>query len=189
MPSSQGPVVEFINRHQIPITRNLLATLYISDIVGSRYLPLVHKYASRFLHLQYYSDQGGSSYYDIGINDAYHVVYWVVLLTFMRAVLMQFLFDPIAKHCFSVSSRKARVRFAEQSWSVVYYCFSFALGSYLYYHSAYWNNIDNIFIGWPHYKMTALFKKYYLISIAFWLHQLVTLNIEERRKDYVQMFF
>ncbi|KAM9887783.1 hypothetical protein OXX69_013235, partial [Metschnikowia pulcherrima] len=43
--------------------------------------------------------------------------------------------------------------------------------------------------GWPHYKMTALFKKYYLISIAFWLHQLVTLNIEERRKDYVQMFF
>ncbi|KAM9894622.1 hypothetical protein OXX69_011307, partial [Metschnikowia pulcherrima] len=179
MPSSQGPVVEFINRHQIPITRNLLATLYISDIVGSRYLPLVHKYASRFLHLQYYSDQGGSSYYDIGINDAYHVVYWVVLLTFMRAVLMQFLFDPIAKHCFSVSSRKARVRFAEQSWSVVYYCFSFALGSYLYYHSAYWNNIDNIFIGWPHYKMTALFKKYYLISIAFWLHQLVTLNIEE----------
>lgn len=189
MPSSQGPVVEFVNRHQIAITRNLLASLYIGELAGARYFPLVHKYASRFLHLQYISDnRGGNRFYDIGINDAYHVVYWVVFLTFLRAVLMQYVFDPIAKHQFLVLSRKARVRFAEQSWLVVYYCFSFALGSYLYYNSSYWNNIDNIFIGWPHYKMSALFKKYYLISIAFWLHQLVTLNIEERRKDYVQMF-
>lgn len=186
---TQGPVVTFINKHQIPITRNLLMMLYTLDLIGSKYAPRLHKYAHRFLHLQYVTDRDdGGPYYDIGINDTYHVVYWVVLLTFLRAVLMQYLFDPIAKNLFAVQSRKGRVRFAEQSWSLAYYCFSFSLGFYLYYHSPYWHNTDNIFVGWPHYRMSLLFKKYYLISIAFWLHQLVALNIEQRRKDHWQMF-
>ena len=36
--------------------------------------------------------------------------------------------------------------------------------------------------------MSGLSKWYYLVQFAFWLQQIVVVNIEERRKDHVQMF-
>lgn len=187
--ASQRPILAFIDRNQILISRNVLLGIYICHLVGARYWPLLHKHTDRFFHLQYLIDRkGGTLYFDIGINDAYYVAYWVILLSFMRASLMQWCFEPVAKHLCRIHSKKARVRFAEQSWLVVYYCGLFALGFYLYYHSPYWNNLDNIYAGWPHYRMSLLFKKYYLVSIAFWLQQVVVLNIEAQRKDHLQMF-
>lgn len=183
-------VLAFVDKNQVPITRNLLMVLYASNFIGAKYnVSRLHKHSSRFLHLLYAMEkENGKTVYDIGAYDAYYVAYWVVLLIFMRAIFMQHVFDPIAKHVFVIKSRKARVRFAEQSWWLVYYLASFALGLYLYYHSPYYNNIDNIFVGWPHDRMSALFKKYYLISTACWLQQVLVLNIELRRKDHYQMF-
>ena len=37
-------------------------------------------------------------------------------------------------------------------------------------------------------QVSGLFKWYYLAQYAFWLQQIFVLNIEERRKDHVQMF-
>jgi very-long-chain ceramide synthase len=36
--------------------------------------------------------------------------------------------------------------------------------------------------------MTGILKWYYLVQLAFWLQQIVVVNIEEKRKDYAQMF-
>lgn len=182
-------LVAWIDRNQVPITRNFLMALYGADFVGSKLnWPRLHRTCSRFLHLLYAMEkEHGKTVYDIGYHDAYYVAYWVVLLVFMRAILMQHVFNPIAKHIVVIKSRKARVRFAEQSWSALYYTLSFGLGLYLYYHSPYYYNIENIFVGWPHDRMTGLFKKYYLISTAFWLQQVVVLHIEQRRKDHLQM--
>ena len=36
--------------------------------------------------------------------------------------------------------------------------------------------------------MTGLFKWYYLVQFAFWVQQILVVNIEKRRKDYLQMF-
>ena len=36
--------------------------------------------------------------------------------------------------------------------------------------------------------MNSLFKWYYLVQFAFCLQQILVVNIEERRKDYAQMF-
>lgn len=182
-------VLSFIDRNQVQIACNLLMTLYASDFMGSKFnVVRLHKHSSRFLHLLYAMEkEQGKTAYDIGPYDAYYVAYWVILLAFMRAILMQRVFNPFAKHVFRIKSRKARARFAEQSWSVVYYTLSFVLGMYLYVHSPYYKNIDSIFIDWPHDRMLALFKKYYLVSTAFWLQQVVVLHIEQRRKDHYQM--
>ena len=37
--------------------------------------------------------------------------------------------------------------------------------------------------------MDGRLKCYFLIQFAFWLQQLLAVNIERRRKDYAQMFF
>lgn len=181
--------LEYIDRNLILITSSLLIGLYSLDHLSSCHWPQIHAVTSKFFYLQHVVDvQGGSPIYDIHIDDIYFVTYWVVLLTFIRTALMQYAFIPVAKHLCNIHSRKAKLRFAEQSWSIFYYCGSFSLGFYLYYTSPYWKNFDHIYIGWPHDRMSSLYKKYYLVSIAFWLHQVLVLNIEVRRKDHYQMF-
>ncbi|SGZ56668.1 CIC11C00000000718 [Sungouiella intermedia] len=187
--SKSQSILQFIDSNQIVISRNILIFLYCANFLSARYAPKIHAVTDRFFTLQNMIDkQDGEAIYDIDIHDTYFVIHWVVFLTFLRANLMTWVFDPVAKNLCNIHSRKAKTRFSEQSWSIFYYCFSFAVGLYLYRNSPYWNNLDNLYSGWPHYCMTSLFKKYYLVSIAFWLQQVVVLNIEEKRKDHYQMF-
>ncbi|GBL51669.1 hypothetical_protein [Candidozyma auris] len=179
---------EVIDKNQIPISRNFLVGLHLTHFLSTRFAPNVTHYTQKFFHLQYFIERKDQqNIYDIGVDDAYYVVSWIVLLTFFRSFLMECAFIPFARHVNKIHSRKARMRFAEQSWMVTYYCFSFAFGFYIYRLSPHWHNIDNLYIGWPHYRMPSLFKKYYLVSIAFWFQQIVVLNIEKKRKDHVQM--
>lgn len=189
MTAGTQSILLFIDKNQIIISRNLLILLYSVAFVSARAFPKLHIITDRFLHLQHLIDRrNGEPIYDIGVYDAYYVTHWVILLTFLRAFLMTWCFDPCAKHLCNIHSKKAQTRFSEQSWSIFYYCFSFACGLYLYEVSPHGQSLDNLYAGWPHYRMTSLFKKYYLVSIAFWLQQVVVLNIEERRKDHYQMF-
>jgi acyl-CoA-dependent ceramide synthase len=56
------------------------------------------------------------------------------------------------------------------------------------YNSKYWLALEYIWADWPDREMDKLVKWYYLVQFAFWLQQIVVVNIEERRKDYSQMF-
>jgi len=56
------------------------------------------------------------------------------------------------------------------------------------YHSDFWLSLHGIWEGWPFREADGLFKWYYLVQWAFWVQQILVVNIEEKRKDYVQMF-
>ena len=56
------------------------------------------------------------------------------------------------------------------------------------YNSDYWLNLRALWRNWPTREMDGLAKWYYLVQFAFWLQQIVVVNIEERRKDHWQMF-
>jgi acyl-CoA-dependent ceramide synthase len=44
-----------------------------------------------------------------------------------------------------------------------------------------------MFTDWPTRELPEITKAYILCQWAFWLQQLVVINIEERRKDHWQM--
>lgn len=56
------------------------------------------------------------------------------------------------------------------------------------YRSDYFFNLPEMWADFPTRTMTGLFKWYYLVQFAFWVQQIVVVNIEEKRKDYSQMF-
>lgn len=56
------------------------------------------------------------------------------------------------------------------------------------YNSPYWFNLSEMWTHWPTRGMSGRLKWYYLVQFAFWLQQIVVVNIEERRKDYAQMY-
>jgi len=55
------------------------------------------------------------------------------------------------------------------------------------YNSDFWLNLDKLWVNWPDRELDGLFKWYYLVQFAFWLQQIVVVNIEARRKDHWQM--
>lgn len=56
------------------------------------------------------------------------------------------------------------------------------------YNSEYWLNLYEIWNHFPTRAMSGLMKGYYLLQFAFWLQQILVINMEERRKDHWQMF-
>jgi acyl-CoA-dependent ceramide synthase len=55
------------------------------------------------------------------------------------------------------------------------------------YHSEFWLNLHGIWDGWPFREIDGTFKLYYLLQWAFYVQQILVVNIEEKRKDYTQM--
>ena len=56
------------------------------------------------------------------------------------------------------------------------------------YHSKYWLDLHHLWTGWPNRELSGLVKWYYLVEFAFWIQQILVVNIEKRRKDHAQMF-
>ena len=56
------------------------------------------------------------------------------------------------------------------------------------YNSPYWLNLAELWTDFPNIHISGVMKWYYLVQFAFWLQQIVVVNIEERRKDHWQMF-
>ncbi|KJA30026.1 hypothetical protein HYPSUDRAFT_32065 [Hypholoma sublateritium FD-334 SS-4] len=80
------------------------------------------------------------------------------------------------------------IRFAEQGWSVVYYSIQWSFGIYIHFKlpTRVLDPID-LWLGYPHIPISSAVKLYYLTQLAFYLHQILILNAEARRKDHYQM--
>lgn len=101
--------------------------------------------------------------------------------------MMTYVFTPLGR-LGGISKPKALLRFAEQAWGFTYATSSFSIGMYLFYNSEYWWDISKFYANWPETRLDPTFKVYYLMELAFWLQCILALNLEIKRKDYLQMF-
>jgi very-long-chain ceramide synthase len=183
------------------IAINLVLLLFLTHT----FFPRARRRTTKFLHLSYYNPETGL--YGCGTDDIPVVALWVVILTGLRAVVMDYLLDPLAR-LGGVKTKKGLARFKEQGWLIVYYTGSWFLGmvsrqtalsylrtrtsaneqQYIMYHSDFWLNLNGMWVDWPHREINGLFKWYYLVQWASYLQQNLSVNIEEKRKDYAQMF-
>ncbi|KAG0298342.1 sphingosine N-acyltransferase lag1 [Dissophora globulifera] len=126
-----------------------------------------------------------SARYVKGPNDLAFVAFWIIAFTYIRALFMKSLFTPLGK---SLGIRGAKLeRFEEQMYIMVYYAISWTSGMILLYNSPYWMNTDHYWIGYPHNKISGIFKTYYLVQFGFWMQQFYVLNTDMKRKDYWAM--
>ncbi|KAF2084886.1 longevity assurance proteins LAG1/LAC1 [Saccharata proteae CBS 121410] len=176
-----GALCQWTEAHQIGLAINLILLLALTHIC----FPRARRRTRRFFELSYYDASSGT--YTQGWDDLPFVGLWIVIFTALRATVMDYVLIPLAR-LGGIQKPKARVRFAEQGWLLIYYCVFFTLGMYIYSQSSYWLSLTEIWTHFPTRQMDGLTKWYYLVQFAFWLQQIVVVNIEERRKDYLQMF-
>jgi acyl-CoA-dependent ceramide synthase len=75
-----------------------------------------------------------------------------------------------------------------QKFSSISACVGANIWQYIMYHSDFWLNLHGIWEGWPFREVEGVFKWYYLVQWGFWIQQMLVVNVEEKRKDYAQMF-
>ncbi|KAK2774872.1 sphingosine N-acyltransferase lag1 [Onygenales sp. PD_12] len=145
--------------------------------------PSLRPYTSPFLQLPHYQPEKGT--YVQGWDDVYFAIGAVLAFTAVRAIAIEWIFQPIARRCGLKS--KVSLRFAEQGWQLIYYGGFWSYGILLWYNSKYWNDFREIWTDWPARDASGLLKWYCLTQLSFWLQQILVINIEERRKDHYQM--
>jgi acyl-CoA-dependent ceramide synthase len=103
------------------ITVNLLALLFLTHI----FFPRARSRTTKFFQLSYYNPE--TNMYGCGTDDLPYVLFWTVMFTGMRVVVMEHVLDPLAR-LGGIKSRKGLDRFKEQAWLIVYYTASWSLG-------------------------------------------------------------
>ncbi|KAK4647063.1 Sphingosine N-acyltransferase lag1 [Podospora bellae-mahoneyi] len=159
---------------------NLVALLFLAHS-----MPRAREYTSKFFTLSYYNQNTGK--YFLGGDDWYLIAFFIVVLTGLRAGIMEYVLAPFAR-AKGVHKKKDIVRFSEQGWLLVYYSFFWPLGVYIYRTSTYYLSLHDLWKEWPNREMDGLMKAYTLAQLSFYLQLLIVINIEERRKDHWQMF-
>ncbi|KAI5479282.1 longevity-assurance protein [Pseudohyphozyma bogoriensis] len=140
----------------------------------------------RFIFLSFRKPGDENLYYK-GRDDAYLITFYFIFFWFLRDASMRWLLQPIARRA-GIKTKRNLTRFAEQGWALLYYIVFWSLGMYIMQTSEYKNlRTEHYYIGYPHDALPPLAKWYYLAQTAFWLNQIITLNLEKWRKDHVQM--
>lgn len=86
-------------------------------------VPYARRFTRPLFELSYPNSDG---HYLQGSEDALFVLGWLVLMTAIRASIIEGVYQFVT--WFRVMSHKARMRFAEQGFLLVYYGTSFSLG-------------------------------------------------------------
>lgn len=135
---------------------------------------------------QQQQQEGEEEGYTVGSLDVQFVLFWILAITFIRAVVIRQVLQPLGK---LMGATKGKIiRFGEQSWLVVYYVVFWSFGAYLMWNSPYRFDLTQLWQGYPHVPFKAIFKFYYLVQLAFWFQQLFSLHLEKPRKDHQAMF-
>jgi acyl-CoA-dependent ceramide synthase len=166
--------------NQTGFSFNLIALIFLAHVC----LPKARQHTLKYFTLSYYNPATGT--YAHGRDDLYFIAFCVVLFTGLRAGVMEHVLAPLAKH-WGISKPKDVTRFSEQAWMMIYYCVFWPLGVYIYYQSPYFLNLAGLWSNWPIRELEGINKTYLLAQWAFWLQQVLVINIEERRKDHWQM--
>ena len=85
--------------------------------------PPIRSYTRLLYELPY--AQGNGQYVQ-GSEDAMFVLGWLVLMTAIRAAIIEGVYEVVTR--LRVMSRKASMRFAEQGFLLIYYSISFPMG-------------------------------------------------------------
>lgn len=178
--SHSSPLLSHIERNQVYYSGWLLTVLFTTHY----FFPFLRRYTAPFFQLQY---KLGDNEYVIGAEDGYMILYWIVVLTFLRSFTMKYLWHPLANKMLPPKS-KNHLRFSEQCWAALAPILSFAYSFYIYINSEYRYDLDYVYLNWPHNKLSPSMKIYYLLEAAYWFQQIFVLHVEKRRKDHYQMF-
>ncbi|GAA5892554.1 hypothetical protein JCM8208_005849 [Rhodotorula glutinis] len=127
--------------------------------------------------------------YGKGPKDLVFLAFYIVVFSFVRQALTEYLLRPLAK-ALGLKTEGKITRFMEQAYAVVYFSWSGAFGLYVMSRQqSWWYNTEHFWLGYPHWRMDGPLKTYYLLQFSYWLQQMIILvmRLEKPRVDFREL--
>ncbi|KAJ1957439.1 Sphingosine N-acyltransferase lag1 [Dipsacomyces acuminosporus] len=184
--NTRNPFIIWLANNELQVSFSILAIIHGCYWVG-------FEWPSLWICMQHLAaiadgEKSEASKYVRGIHDFKFVFYWVIQIIALRSVTIHHIMPSIPRYFGITNSRKQR-RFSEMGWSLVYIITTWCIGFKVWQQSPYYMNTRNLYTNYPdeHLLMPYGLKRFYLVQTAFWLSNIYTIHIEERRKDHYEM--
>ncbi|EEA25148.1 sphingosine N-acyltransferase lag1 [Talaromyces marneffei ATCC 18224] len=144
-----------------------------------------------FLSYKFQRPETQSAQYGKGLWDIAFTLFYTILLSFTRELIMQEFLRPLSIH-YGIKSKAKQLRYIEQMYTVIYFGLMGPLGLYVMRHSVpevWYFNTPGMYSSFPHRSHDAMFKFYYLFQAAYWAQQalVMIMGLEKPRKDYKEL--
>merc|ERR1711972_1146740 len=120
------------------------------------------------------------TFYTAGIKDVSAVFFYLLIAIVMHAIIQEYLLDKVNKKLHL--SKIKHAKFDESGQLLSFFLISLIwAGDIIYKENLI--NISSLWDGYPHNAMTFMFKFFFIIQIAYWLHVFPELYFQKTKKE------
>ncbi|KAJ2803504.1 Sphingosine N-acyltransferase lag1 [Coemansia furcata] len=183
--NTRNPLIIWLAKHELQLSLFLLALVHSCYWAG-------YSWPSLWIRMQHKSTSAGHAEeeprYVRGMHDVKFVFYWIIQIIAARSILLHHVLPAIPR-CLGIGNARKERRFCEMAWSMLYILTSWCIGFRVWQTSPYFMSTNNLYSNYPddHVIMPYGLKWFYLVQTAFWLSNIYTIHVEERRKDHTEM--
>ncbi|KAJ2825414.1 Sphingosine N-acyltransferase lag1 [Coemansia erecta] len=180
--STRNPVIVWLAKHELTLSLAAIFVVRACAWAGFAWPRL-------WLHIQHRApDSPLGERYVRGSHDVWFVINWIFQIIAARSIMLHHVL-PLIPRYFGVDNARSLRRFGETGWFLCYILLSWSIGFSIWRQSPYYMNTRHLYANYPeeHVLMPFGLKWYYLVQTAFWISNIYTIFVEERRKDHLEM--
>jgi len=126
-------------------------------------------------------NQAAIQHYRSGMRDIAAILFYTIAWITGHAVIQEYILDKLQRRLHLSKTKTSK--FHESGQLFVFCCYSMAHSAYILYDMAMHRDISMLWTGYPHRWMTLHTKIFFLVQIAFWLHQFPEFYFQKLKRD------
>ncbi|KAH7968203.1 hypothetical protein HPB52_006880 [Rhipicephalus sanguineus] len=119
--------------------------------------------------------------YTYGAKDVCLTFFYFLIAIVMHAIIQEYLLDKLNRKMHL--SKMKHSKFNESGQLLIFCLASFLWGAEIIRKEGYLPSINKLWEGYPHNEMSFMFKFYFIIQLAYWLHCYPELYFQKTKKD------
>nr|XP_037276126.1 translocating chain-associated membrane protein 1-like 1 [Rhipicephalus microplus] len=171
---------EFVIQNHADIV-SCVAMLFVMGLLFQVSAP----YASVFIAVHHNTTDGmetqGVVNYTYGAKDICLTFFYFLIAIVMHAIIQEYLLDKLNRKMHL--SKMKHSKFNESGQLLIFCLASFLWGAEIIRKEGYLPSINKLWEGYPHNEMSFMFKFYFIIQLAYWLHCYPELYFQKTKKD------
>jgi len=119
--------------------------------------------------------------YTYGLKDLCVTFFYFLICIVIHAIIQEYVLDKISRKLHL--SKVKHSKFNESGQLFFFYAMSIFWGGHIILKENFLLNISSLWDGYPHTEMSFMFKFFYIIQIAYWLHTFPELYFQKVKKE------
>lgn len=121
------------------------------------------------------------THYTYGWKDACAVFFYYLICIVMHAIIQEYVLDKISRKLHL--SKVKHSKFNESGQLLVFYIMSVLWGGDVIFRENYLLDISLLWEGYPHHQMVFMFKFFFIVQLAYWLHCYPELYFQKIKRE------